>query len=84
MVFTLPVAQRVVPESGGIVRGKAVLRFDMIETDACRKFHMDQVTTRLLMPLSGSGTQWIDVSLGSDAPINQFGVGDVEIFKGWR
>lgn len=38
------------------------LRLEVIETDACRKFHMDNVTARLLMPLSGPDTQWIDAT----------------------
>ncbi|KTR83736.1 hypothetical protein NS277_07130 [Novosphingobium barchaimii] len=58
------------------------LRLEVIETDACRKFHMDQVTARLLMPLSGPGTQWIETALGKDAPVNQLAVGKVGIFKG--
>lgn len=58
------------------------MRLEVIETDACRKFHMDHVTARLLMPLYGPGTQWIDTAHGSDAPINQLHVGDVAIFKG--
>lgn len=64
--------------------GCADLRFrlDVIETDACRKFHMDYVKARLLMPLSGPGTQWIEAAEGSDAPINQLGAGHVGIFKG--
>lgn len=60
------------------------LRLEVIETDACRKFHMDYVTARLLMPLHGPGTQWIEAARGSDAPINQLGLGDVAIFKGKR
>lgn len=58
------------------------MRLEVIETDACRKFHMDYVTARLLMPLHGPGTQWTDTAFGSDAPIHQLGIGDVAIFKG--
>ena len=58
------------------------MRLEVVETDACRKFHMDYVTARLLMSLHGPGTQWIDTTLGSDAPVNQLGVGDVAIVKG--
>lgn len=61
---------------------RLALRLEVIETDACRKFHMDYVTARLLMPLVGPGTQWIDTSLSSEAPINQLKAGDVAIFKG--
>lgn len=58
------------------------MRLEVIETDACRKFHMDYVPARLLMPLHGLGTQWIDTNHGSDVAINQLGLGDVAIFKG--
>lgn len=56
------------------------LRLEVIETDACRKFHMDYVTARLLMPLSGAGTQWKGVK--ADAPVNQIETGNVCILKG--
>lgn len=58
------------------------LRLAVIEDDSCWKFHMDYVKARLLMPLSGPGTQWTDISLGKDAPIHQLDPGDVGIFKG--
>ncbi|WP_298198254.1 DUF1826 domain-containing protein [Novosphingobium sp.] len=58
------------------------MRLEVIDTDACRKFHMDYVTARLLMPLHGPGTQWIETAYGSDAPVNQLGLGHVAIFKG--
>lgn len=58
------------------------LRLEVIETDACRKFHMDYVTARLLMPLCGPGTQWINLRDGVDAPIRQLACGEVGIFKG--
>lgn len=58
------------------------LRLEVVETDACRKFHMDYVTARLLMPLVGPGTQWIDVRDGGDAPFRQLDLGHVGIFKG--
>lgn len=58
------------------------LRLEVIETDACRKFHMDYVRARLLMTLAGEGTQWIEVKAQPDAPVHQLAVGDVAIFKG--
>lgn len=58
------------------------MRLEVIETDACRKFHMDHVRARLLMPLYGPGTQWIESTFGSNAPINQLSIGHVGIFKG--
>jgi hypothetical protein len=58
------------------------IRLEIIETDACRKFHMDQVQARLLMPLTEPGTQWIESHAGSDAPIRQLRAGHVGVFKG--
>ena len=34
------------------------LRFDMITTNACRKFHIDAVTSRLVCTYRGTGTQY--------------------------
>jgi hypothetical protein len=58
------------------------IRLEVIEIDACRKFHADHVTARLLTTLVGSGTQWIHGDAGPDAPIRQMRPGDVAIFKG--
>lgn len=58
------------------------IRLEVIETDACRKFHADHVTARLLTTLVGSGTQWIHGDAGPDTPIRQMRTGDVAIFKG--
>ncbi|MEJ2457351.1 MAG: DUF1826 domain-containing protein [Novosphingobium sp.] len=56
------------------------LRLEVVETDACRKFHADVVTARLLTTLSGPATQWIEVAAPDQ--INQLAAGDVAIFKG--
>lgn len=56
------------------------VRLEVIETDACRRFHTDYVTARLLMPLVGPGTQWI--RSGSDGPVDALRPGDVGLFKG--
>lgn len=58
------------------------VRLDVIETDACRKFHADQVTVRLLAPLRGPGTQWMRAGGTSPHPDGQLQIGDVGIFKG--
>jgi hypothetical protein len=58
------------------------VRLEVIETDACRKFHADNVAVRLLMPLVGPGTQWIRA--GSDGLIHHLQPGDVGLFKGWQ
>lgn len=34
------------------------LRFDVIKTNSCRKFHMDAVTARLVCTYRGTGTQY--------------------------
>lgn len=61
------------------------VRLDVIQTDACRKFHADNVTVRLLMPLVGPGTQWLAAcKLHDDPPIadGQLQIGEVALFKG--
>ena len=58
------------------------LRLEVVETDACRKFHADNVEARLLMPLTEPGTQWIEAGAGPDAPINHLAPGTVGLFKG--
>ncbi|WP_330702458.1 DUF1826 domain-containing protein [Novosphingobium resinovorum] len=62
------------------------LRLEVIESDACRKFHMDWVDMRLLATFYGPGTQWIEVNAerngGADAPVHQLRCGEVAIFKG--
>lgn len=62
--------------------GRLRFRLEVVETDACRKFHMDYLTARLLMPLVGPGTQWIDVRGGMDTALRQMEAGHVGIFKG--
>jgi len=56
------------------------LRLEVVQTDACRKFHADAVTARLLTTLSGPGTQWIETAVPDR--ISQLAAGDVAIFKG--
>lgn len=38
------------------------IRLEWIVTDACRRFHADYVTTRLLVTYRGAGTQWIEAA----------------------
>lgn len=38
------------------------IRLEWIVTDACKRFHADYVTTRLLVTYRGAGTQWIDAA----------------------
>lgn len=56
------------------------IRLEMVETDACRKFHADYVTMRLITTYRGAGTQWCR----ADAPDTcaALAPGDVGLFKG--
>ncbi|MCR9214732.1 MAG: DUF1826 domain-containing protein [Proteobacteria bacterium] len=45
------------------------LRFDITKTDACRKFHMDYLTSRLICTYRGSGTQYGNATDGLDPQI---------------
>lgn len=58
------------------------VRLEVVETDACRRFHADHVTARLLTTLAGAGTQWMHV--GEDGAVEQLAAGEVAIFKGQR
>lgn len=42
------------------------LRFDIVDNDACRKFHIDTVTARLICTYRGPGTQYGLAMNGSD------------------
>ena len=53
------------------------LRLEIIDTDACRRFHADVVTARAICTYRGPGTQWLD-----DAAIRDLGTGDVGLMKG--
>jgi hypothetical protein len=58
------------------------LRLDVVETDACRRFHMDYLSVRLLMPLVGRGTQWIFAKSGPEGTVRELQPGNVGLFKG--
>jgi hypothetical protein len=64
------------------------IRLEHVTTNACKKFHGDYVTARLICTYVGPGTQWLD---GADAEdcgcgephnIQQMNAGDVGLFKG--
>lgn len=68
---------------------KLALRIEVVTGNACRKFHGDYVTARLITTYCGSGTQWLDqrdadrVIAGEEPEyIHQLTEGDVAIFKG--
>lgn len=67
------------------------IRLDVVETDACRRFHADYVTARLICTYVGPGTQWLTAAdaaaLGEGATVDSLTVqslatGDVGLFKG--
>ncbi|MEM1133984.1 MAG: DUF1826 domain-containing protein [Pseudomonadota bacterium] len=65
------------------------VRLEIVTNNACRKFHGDYVSARLITTYTGPGTQWIDqadiarVDDGLEPlAINQMAAGDVGIFKG--
>lgn len=49
------------------------LRFDVVTTNACRKFHIDAVTARLVCTYRGTGTQY-GISTGGAEPHRVFTV----------
>lgn len=60
--------------------GRLSLRLEVVETDACRRFHADYVTLRLLCTYAGPGTQWHSVTEADT--IRQVPTGAVAVFKG--
>lgn len=69
------------------------LRLEVITGDACRKYHADYVTARLITSYAGPGSQWISdaqaAALAGGADADQFvpeqlQAGDVALFKGRR
>lgn len=64
------------------------IRLEHVTTNACRKFHTDYVTARLITTYIGQGTQWLDddqaadCSCGDPHNIQQMRTGDVALFKG--
>lgn len=64
------------------------IRLEVVETDACRRFHADYVTARTITTYIGPGTQWIasgDADNAGDPggpPVRQIDTGSVAMFKG--
>ena len=79
--------------SFSVILGRKRLRarLEGITGDACRRFHADYVSVRLICTYAGTGTQWLDgrsaallrdgVAPG-EAAIRHLGTGDVGLFKG--
>ena len=56
----------------GLMRARFLrLRLDVIETDACRRFHIDAVTARLICTYRGIGTQY-GISVDGEVPRRVF------------
>ena len=56
----------------GLMRARFLrLRLDVIETDACRRFHIDAVPARLICTYRGTGTQY-GISVDGDEPRRVF------------
>lgn len=68
--------------------GEVEIRLEHVTTNACKKFHADYVTARLICTYVGQGTQWLDgedaagCDCGDPHNIRQLGSGDVALFKG--
>ena len=86
--YTDPLAALLAPDIELLVRRHAALtgedrlgvKLEVIETDACRRFHADFVTMRLLCSYVGPGTQWCHADATDvvcDVP-----TGAVAVFKG--
>lgn len=59
---------------------RLTVKLEVIETDACRRFHADYVTLRLLCTYIGPATQWCHVD--APATIHALATGEVGVFKG--
>ena len=57
------------------------LRLELVEGDACRRFHADYVWLRLITTYVGPGTQWIIDGAG-DPMVREVATGHVALFKG--
>ncbi|MBO9724031.1 MAG: DUF1826 domain-containing protein [Novosphingobium sp.] len=58
------------------------IRLEVVETDACRKFHADFVTVRTITTYRGPGTQWQRADDPGDQTINEMRSAAVGLFKG--
>lgn len=72
---------RLMQHHTGLTGGERLsLRLEVVEGDACRRFHADYVTLRLLCTYVGPGTQWHHVA--APEAIEQVPTGAVAVFKG--
>lgn len=70
---------------------RVAIRLEVVETDACRRFHADYVAVRMICTYVGPGTQWLAnddaeaLAAGVEpaaAAIRSIATGDVALFKG--
>ncbi len=79
---------------GGITGCESVaIRLEIVETDACKRFHTDYVSVRLISSYAGPATQWLSdadaaaLRDGADPAaltIRTLATGDIALFKGRR
>ncbi|MEH3046291.1 DUF1826 domain-containing protein [Sphingomonas adhaesiva] len=79
------------PLASAVAVTRVAIRLDVVETDACRRFHADYVQARLICTYVGPGTQWLDdadavrLAAGADPAalaVRHIATGDAAIFKG--
>lgn len=59
---------------------RLALRLEVIETDACRRFHADYITLRLLCTYVGPGTEWHRAEVPGQ--VERVPTGAAAVFKG--
>lgn len=63
--------------------GHLHLRLDVVTGDACRRFHCDMVTARLLCSYRGPGTEYGTARVGGDPdPVQRMATGAAGMFRG--
>lgn len=59
------------------------LRLDVVQGDACRRFHVDNVPVRLLCTYRGCGTEYgLARAAGDPDPVLRMAAGDAGMFRG--
>lgn len=83
------IVQKVQPQGSCLLRPR--LRLDVVDVDACRRWHRDCVPLRLLCTYRGPGTEWVPPVEsaralsdpdGYDRPSHRLGTHEVAVFKG--
>lgn len=69
--------------AGNMSVDRVNLRFDVVNNNACRKFHQDNVAARLLCTYRGRGTQYGEITTGPDPDdIHELSTGEIALFRG--